>query len=158
MRVSKSEHPVTEEVTGIDLVREQIRVASGEPLGYSSVKPQGASIEARVYAEDPENNFMPSAGNVGRCHIPGGPGIRVDSHLFSNYEVPRYYDSLLAKVIARGRDREEAINRIVSALEEFTLEGVKHTARLCARIIKSEHFRSGELSPTLIDVFVPKPK
>ena len=152
------EHPVTEEVTGIDLVREQIRIASGEPLGYSSVKPQGASIEARVYAEDPENNFMPSAGNVGRCHIPGGPGIRVDSHLFSNYEVPRYYDSLLAKIISRGRDREEAINRIVSALEEFTLEGVKHTARLCARIIKSEHFRSGELSPTLIDVFVPKPQ
>jgi len=151
------EHPVTEEVTGIDLVREQIRIAAGEHLGYSSVKPQGASIEARIYAEDPDNNFMPSAGNVGRCHIPGGPGIRVDTHLFSDYEMPRYYDSLLAKVISRGKDREEAINRIVGALEEFTTEGVKNTARLCARIIRSEHFRSGDLSPELIESFVPKP-
>jgi acetyl-CoA carboxylase biotin carboxylase subunit len=150
------EHPVTEEVTGIDLVKSQIRIASGEPLGYNSVQPTGHAIEARVYAEDPEANFAPSPGHVGRCHLPGGPGIRVDTHLFSGYTVPRYYDSLLAKVIARGRDRDEAIQRLASALEEFATEGVKTTARVCARIIRSDRFRRGDLGPDLIEQFVPK--
>lgn len=152
------EHPVTEEVTGIDLVKEQLRIAANEPLGYSHARPSGCAIEARVCAEDPDNNFMPCAGEVGRCHMPNGPGVRVDSHLFSGYTIPRYYDSLMAKVIARGRDRTEAINRLGSALDEFTTEGVKNTARLCARIIRSDSFRRGELSTTLIDSFVPKAK
>ncbi|MDX9973938.1 MAG: acetyl-CoA carboxylase biotin carboxylase subunit [FCB group bacterium] len=150
------EHPVTEEVTGIDLVKEQIRIASGEALGYSSVAPTGHAIEARVYAEDPEANFAPSPGNVGQCHLPGGPGIRVDTHLFAGYTVPRYYDSLLAKVIARGRNREEAIHRLAGALEEFATEGVKTTARVCARIIRSDRFLRGDLGPDLIEQFVPK--
>lgn len=152
------EHPVTEEVTGIDLVKEQIRIAAGEPLRVSQVRPVGHAIEARVYAEDPNENFAPCPGQVTRCHIPGGPGIRVDSHLFPGYVVPRYYDSLLAKVIAWGNDREEAINRLAGALGEFAVVGVKTTAALCAKILQSDRFRRGELSPDLIDQFVQKPK
>ena len=150
------EHPVTEEVTGLDLVREQLRIAAGEPLGYSSVKPQGASIEARVYAEDPEMNFRPSPGIIKQYHIPGGPGIRVDTHLFTGYEVPRYYDSLLAKVIARGQTREEAIERLSGALDEFVTEGVKNTAKLCARIVRGDRFRRGDLGPDLLDEYLPE--
>ncbi len=149
------EHPVTEEVTGIDLVREQIRIASGELLGYSSVKPQGAAIEARIYAEDPDRNFMPSPGTIKVCHLPGGPGIRVDTHLFSGYTVPRYYDSLLAKIIAKGRDREEAIERLSGALDEFAIEGINNTAKLCARIIRGDRFRRGDLGPDLLDEYLP---
>ena len=149
------EHPVTEEVTGLDLVREQIRIAAGEHLGYSSVKCEGASIEARIYAEDPEVNFRPSPGIITRCHMPGGPGIRIDSHLFSGYEVPRYYDSLLAKVIARGKDRNEAIERLAGALDEFVTEGVKNTAKLCARIVRGDRFRRGDLGPDLLDEYLP---
>ncbi|MFO7775356.1 MAG: acetyl-CoA carboxylase biotin carboxylase subunit [Candidatus Hydrogenedentota bacterium] len=152
------EHPVTEEVTRLDLVKEQLRIAAGEPLGYSQVRPSGHAIEARVYAEDPENNFMPCAGEIGRCHLPSGPGIRVDTHIFPGYVVPRYYDSLLAKVIAHGRDRNEAISRLSGALEEFTTEGMRNTARLCARIVRSNSFRSGELTPSLIDSFLTKTK
>ena len=150
------EHPVTEEVTGIDLVREQIRIAAGESLGYSAVKPQGASIEARVYAEDPEMNFRPSPGIIKVCHIPGGPGIRVDTHLFSGYEVPRYYDSLVAKVIARGKDRDEAIDRLSGALDEFAIEGVTNTAKLCARIVRGDRFRRGDIAPDLLDEYLPE--
>lgn len=151
------EHPVTEQVTGIDLVREQLRVASGEPLGYSSVKCQGAAIEARIYAEDPERNFMPSPGIIKSCHMPGGPGVRVDSHLFAGYEVPRYYDSLLAKVIATGKDRDQAIERLGGALDEFIVEGVSTTAKLCARIVRGDRFRRGDLGPDLIDEYLPRP-
>ncbi|HNR33068.1 MAG TPA: acetyl-CoA carboxylase biotin carboxylase subunit, partial [Candidatus Hydrogenedentes bacterium] len=132
------EHPVTEEVTGIDLVREQIRIARGEPLGYDGVAPRGAAIEARIYAENPDRNFAPSPGRIGRCHLPGGPGVRVDTHIYAGYEVPRYYDALLAKVVARGRDRDEAIARLSGALSEFETEGVDTTARFCARLIRSE--------------------
>lgn len=150
------EHPVTEEVTGIDLVKEQIRIAAGEPLKTTTVKSQGHSIEARVYAEDPDNNFAPCPGIVTRCHIPGGPGIRIDSHLFPGYAVPRYYDSLLAKVISWGTDREEAINRLAGALSEFTTVGVKTSAGLCAKILQSDRFRRGELSSDMVDQFIAK--
>lgn len=147
------EHPVTEEITGVDLVSEQIRIASGEPLGSISYKPRGWAIEARVYAEDPDNGFAPSPGKIRRCHIPGGPGIRVDSHIFPSYTVPPYYDSLIAKIIAHGADRDQAINRIVGALNEFTAVGVHTTARLCATIIESGRFRRGELTADLVDHF-----
>jgi acetyl-CoA carboxylase biotin carboxylase subunit len=148
------EHPVTEEISRIDLVSQQIRVASGEPLGSVSYKPQGWAIEARVYAEDPDNGFAPSPGKIRRCHIPGGPGIRVDSHIFPSYTVPPYYDSLIAKVIAHGADRDQAINRLVPALNEFTAVGIHTTAKLCATIIESGRFRRGELTPELIDHFL----
>lgn len=148
------EHPVTELVTGHDLVREQIQVAAGEPLKYSSVKPQGAAIEARIYAENPELNFRPSPGVITSLHLPGGPGIRVDTHIFSGYEVPRNYDSLIAKIIAHGRDRNEAIERLVVALEEFHCENIYTTAKLCAQIIRGDRFRRGDLAPDLIDHYV----
>lgn len=150
------EHPVTEEVTGIDLVREQLRVAAGEPLGYSYVKPEGHAIEARIYAEDPDQNFRPSPGLIEHLHIPGGIGIRVDTHLFGGYEVPRYYDSMLAKLIAHGRTREEAIERIAVALDEFYTDKVKTTADLCARIVRGDRFRRGDLGPDLLDEYLPK--
>lgn len=150
------EHPVTEEVTGIDLVREQFRLAAGDPLHNTHIRPVGAAIEARIYAEDPDNGFVPTPGLVTRCHFPGGPGIRVDSHLFSGYTIPRYYDSLIAKVIARGRDRQEALSRLAGALREFSAEGVKTTANLCSRIIRSSRFQQGDLGPDLLDNFIPK--
>ncbi len=150
------EHPVTEEVTGIDLVREQIRIAYGEHLGYNSLPPSGHAIEARVYAEDPENNFIPSPGLIKRLHMPGGPGIRVDTHIFAGYVVPRYYDSLLAKVIARGRDRNEAIDRLVGALDEFTTDGVKNSASICAKVVASDRFRRGDLSADMVEEHLPK--
>ncbi|MBN2311118.1 MAG: acetyl-CoA carboxylase biotin carboxylase subunit [Candidatus Hydrogenedentes bacterium] len=150
------EHPVTEEVTGIDLVREQFRLATGERLQDTEVVTTGAAIEARICAEDPEHGFVPTPGLVSRCHVPGGPGIRVDSHLFSGYNIPRYYDSLIAKVIARGRTREEAIGRLAGALQEFATEGVKTTARLCARVVKSDRFQRGDIDVKLLDDFVPK--
>ena len=135
------EHPVTEEVTRKDLVCEQIRLAAGEPLGYSSLPSAGSAIEARIYAEDPENNFAPSPGIVRNCHLPSGPGIRVDTHLFAGYEIPRYYDSLLAKIIAWGGDRDHAIERLAGALDEFKIDGIKTTAALCATILRSGRFR-----------------
>ncbi|HEO72329.1 MAG TPA: ATP-grasp domain-containing protein, partial [Candidatus Hydrogenedentes bacterium] len=148
------EHPITEEVTGVDLVKEQIRIASGEPMSKMNMRPSGHAIEARIYAEDPENGFSASPGIVPRCHLPGGPGIRVDSHLFAGYEVPRFYDSLLAKIIARGKDRDEAIDRLSAALLEFAADGIKTTARLCARIVSGDRFRRGDIGPDIIDQYV----
>lgn len=148
------EHPVTEQVTRMDLVTEQIRVAAGEHLGYSSIKPEGCAIEARIYAEDPEKDFQPSPGRVDNVHIPGGPGIRVDTHLFTGYEVPRYYDSLLAKVIAWGTDRNQAIERLAGALDEFQIHGVKTTTSLCAKIVRSGRFRRGDISMDFLDWFM----
>jgi acetyl-CoA carboxylase biotin carboxylase subunit len=150
------EHPVTEEVMGCDLVKEQIRLASGEALNYNVGKQQGCAIEARVYAEDPERNFAPSPGLIGRCHLPGGPGIRVETHIYSGYVMPRYYDSLMAKIIARGHDRAEAIARLGRALDEVATEGVKNTAKLCARIIRSDRFVRGELTVNMVESFLPR--
>ncbi len=152
------EHPVTEAVTGLDLVQEQIRIAEGEPLGYSRVDMRGAAIEARIYAADPDMNFRPCPGVIRRCYIPGGPGIRVDTHIYSGYEVPRYYDSLLAKVIAWGRTRDEAIERLAIALDEWVTEGVPTTARLCARILRGDRFRRGDLGPDLLHEYLPAPE
>ena len=149
------EHGITEEVTGLDLVREQIRLAAGAPLGYSTIPTQGAAIEARINAENPEMNFRPTPGLIKRLQLPGGPGIRVDTHIFSGYEVPHYYDSLLAKVIAKGKDRTEAIERMCAALEEFNTEGVTNTARLCARIVRGDRFRRGDIGPDLVDEYLP---
>jgi acetyl-CoA carboxylase biotin carboxylase subunit len=150
------EHPVTEEVIRKDLVCEQIRIAAGEHLGYSAVTPVGSAIEARIYAEDWEHGFRPSPGRIEACHIPGGPGIRVDTHIFTGYEVPRYYDSLLAKVIAWGQDRNQAIERLAGALDEFKIQGVKTTASLCATVVRSGRFRRGDLSMNTLDLFLPK--
>ena len=141
------EHPVTEMITGIDLIREQIRVAAGEPLGYrqDAVRFEGHAIECRVNAEDPVT-FAPSAGRVTAWVPPGGPGVRVDSHLFAPYVVPPFYDSLLAKVIVRGHTRAEAIERMKRALAETIVEGVKTTIPFQLRVLADPAFVEGGFS------------
>ncbi|MGQ9512056.1 acetyl-CoA carboxylase biotin carboxylase subunit [Thermodesulfitimonas sp.] len=141
------EHPVTEMVTGRDLVKEQIRIAAGEPLGYrqADIRIEGWAIECRINAEDPVRNFAPCPGRVATYLPPGGPGIRVDSAVYSGYVIPPYYDSLIAKLIAWGRDREEAIARMERALEEFIIEGVPTTIPFHRRVLQNAFFRRGEV-------------
>jgi len=140
------EHPITEMITGIDLVRESLRLASGEPLRYlqSEVGLRGHAIECRINAEDPQKNFMPSPGKVTGLRLPMGPGVRVDTHLYEGYSVPPFYDSLLAKVIVWDSSRTEAIARMTRALNELCVEGLKSTAALHLALLKDEGVRSGE--------------
>ncbi len=139
------EHPVTEMVYGIDIVREQIRIASGEKLNIKQrqLKPNGHAIECRINAEDPYNGFRPSPGKITGLHFPGGFGIRVDSHIYQDYVVPPYYDSMIAKLIAHGKTRDEAIARMLRALEEFVIEGVHTTIPFHIKLLNSPEFRSG---------------
>ena len=150
------EHPVTEMVYNIDLVKEQIRIAAGEPLGYAQpdLVSRGHAIECRINAEDPRNNFAPAAGSVSKLVFPGGPGIRVDTHLYAGATIPPYYDSMIAKVVAFGDTREVAIARMERALRETLVEGVSTTIEICLEILASSAFRAGrydvELIPTRI--------
>ncbi len=139
------EHPISEMISGIDLVREQIRVAAGTPLGYdqSDIRFNGHSIECRVNAEDPET-FTPSPGRIGSYHAPGGLGVRVDSALYSGYSVPPYYDSLIAKLIVHGTSRNECLMRLRRALEEFVIEGVSTTLPLHQALISQPDFINGD--------------
>jgi acetyl-CoA carboxylase biotin carboxylase subunit len=139
------EHPVTEMVSGVDLVAEQLKVASGEPLEVSdeALSPGGHAIEFRINAEDPRRNFLPQAGPVEFYNPPGGPGVRVDSHLYAGYRVPPHYDSLLAKLIVHGADRDAAIRRGMRALDEFALVGLETTLPLHLAILDDEEFRRG---------------
>ena len=139
------EHPVTEMVYDIDLVKEQIRVASHEPLGYEQrdLVARGHAIECRVNAEDTDNNFAPAAGTVSKLVFPGGPGIRVDTHLYAGATIPPYYDSMIAKIVAFGDTREKAISRMDRALRETLVEGVKTTIDLCLDVLASPEFREG---------------
>ncbi|WP_207538856.1 acetyl-CoA carboxylase biotin carboxylase subunit [Sabulicella rubraurantiaca] len=138
------EHPVTEMVTGIDIVREQIRIAQGETLGFTqaNIAPRGHAIECRINAEDPFS-FTPSPGRIMALSLPGGPGLRVDTHITTGYTVPSQYDSLIAKVIAHGATREQAIARMASALTELRVEGIATNAPLCAAIMQDARFRAG---------------
>jgi acetyl-CoA carboxylase biotin carboxylase subunit len=139
------EHPVTEMVTGLDIVREQIRIATGEPLGYkqSAVRFAGHSIECRINAEDPDH-FVPSPGRISAWLAPGGPGVRVDSHLMAGYVVPPHYDSLIAKIIVHAHDRAEAIARMHRALSEIVIEGVKTTIPYHLKLLADPTFVAGE--------------
>jgi acetyl-CoA carboxylase biotin carboxylase subunit len=138
------EHPVTEMITGIDIVREQLRIAAGEPLSVTQddVRFQGHAIECRINAEDPKT-FMPSPGLITLWHAPGGPGIRVDSHVYSGYKVPPYYDSMIGKVIAHGGDRDAAIARMKNALTEIVIEGIKTNVPLHQEIFQHAAFQAG---------------
>ncbi|MEW9096796.1 MAG: acetyl-CoA carboxylase biotin carboxylase subunit [Clostridiaceae bacterium] len=140
------EHPITELITGIDLIKEQIKIASGEKLSISQeeIKLQGHSIECRVNAEDPERDFMPSPGQVKILFMPGGPGVRVDTHLYDGYVIPPNYDSMMAKLIVYGKDREEAINKMRRALTEFLIEGVKTNIDYQFNIINDSNFIKGD--------------
>ena len=139
------EHPVTEVVYNIDLVKEQIRIASGEPLGYTQtdLAARGHAIECRINAEDPRNNFAPAAGTVSKLLFPGGPGIRVDTHLYAGATIPPYYDSMIAKIVAFGETRDVAIARMERALRETLVEGVSTTIALCLEILATPAFREG---------------
>jgi acetyl-CoA carboxylase biotin carboxylase subunit len=139
------EHPVTEAITGFDLVREQIRVAAGEPLSFAQddVQIVGHAIECRINAEHPET-FIPSPGLVRGFHAPGGPNVRVDSALYDGYRIPSNYDSLIAKLIVYGRDRPECLRRLGRALEEFVVDGVDTTLPLHRRILEEPDFISGD--------------
>jgi acetyl-CoA carboxylase, biotin carboxylase subunit len=146
------EHPVTEMITGIDLVREQIRIAGGEPLGLrqQDISFRGHAIECRVTAEDPVS-FAPSPGRITAYAAPGGPGIRVDSHCFTGYTVPPYYDSLIAKLISYGADRAEALARMRRGVAEYVVEGIKTTLPLHARLLADPRFTAGDYSTTFLE-------
>jgi len=148
------EHPVTEMVTGIDLVKEQIRIAAGERLSIRQVEMRGHAIECRITAEDPRRNFAPNTGIINRLILPGGPGIRLDTHLYEGYEIPPYYDALLCKLIAHGRDRNEAIARAQRALSEFVLEGIRTTIPLHQRLLAHTAFRRGAISTGFLPRFL----
>ncbi|HXG40121.1 MAG TPA: acetyl-CoA carboxylase biotin carboxylase subunit [Candidatus Limnocylindrales bacterium] len=147
------EHPVTEMLTGIDLVALQIRLAAGEPLGIAQrdVVARGHAIEFRINAEDPEADFRPSAGTVERYHAPGGPGVRVDSHLYPGYEVPPYYDSLLAKLIVWGASRDEAIARSRAALDELVVDGLVTNVPIHRALVAAGPFLDGRMTTNLLD-------
>jgi acetyl-CoA carboxylase biotin carboxylase subunit len=146
------EHPVTEAVTGIDIIKEQIRLAVGLPLRYrqSQVKMTGHSIECRINAEDPER-FIPSPGTITFFYPPGGPGVRVDTAAFNGWVVPPNYDSLIAKLIVHGLDRQEAIDRMLRALGEFRVEGIKTTIPFHERVLQHERFIKGKVSTSFVD-------
>ena len=140
------EHPVTEMLTGVDLVKEQIRVAAGEPLSLrqEDVPMVGHAMEFRINAEDPDNDFMPSPGEVTFLDVPGGPGVRIDSAIYQGYKIPPFYDSMVGKLVVWALTREEAIDRARRALREYRLEGIKTTIPLQLRLLDDEAFRSGE--------------
>lgn len=139
------EHPVTEMVYGVDIVREQIRIAAGEKLGIKQkeLKPNGHAIECRINAEDPYKGFRPSPGKITALHFPGGFGVRIDSHIYQEYVVPPYYDSMIAKLIVHAKSRDEAIRRMLRALEEFVIEGIHTTIPFHIKLLNSPEFRSG---------------
>lgn len=149
------EHPVSELVSGLDLIKEQIRVAAGEQLPVTeNITPQGHAIECRINAEDPDNNFMPSPGTITSFHMPGGPGVRVDTHAYAGYRIPPLYDSLIAKLITYGKDREEAIQRMLRALDEFVIEGIKTTIPFHQRALNKAAFREGNISTNFAELLM----
>src|SRR5690606_11757765 len=147
------EHPVTEAVTGIDLIRAQIQVAAGEKLPFKQedIRFDGHSIECRINAEDPWNDFRPSPGTLQTFHLPGGPGVRVDTHCYSGYNVPPNYDSMIAKLIVHAPTRQEAIARMLRALDEFVIEGVETKIPLHQRILKHPRFVQGDFSTKFLE-------
>jgi acetyl-CoA carboxylase, biotin carboxylase subunit len=152
------EHPVTETLTGVDLVKEQLRIASGEPLSLKQedVPFEGHAIEFRINAEDPEKDFMPSPGEISFLDVPGGPGVRVDSAIYQGYKIPPFYDSLVAKLIIWALTREEAINRARRALREYRIEGLKTTLPLHTRLLEDDAFRSGEYHTDYLEELLKK--
>ncbi len=147
------EHPVTEEVYGVDLVKQQIEVVAGAKLKKVAAKPQFHAIECRINAEDPNHGFRPSPGRINTLHFPSGFGVRVDTHAYDGYEIPPYYDSLIAKLIVRSTSREEAIAKMAGALEEFVIEGPKTTIPFHQKLMRNERFRSGEFDTKFIETF-----
>ena len=147
------EHCVTEEVTNFDLIKEQILIAAGEKISGENYEPQMHAIECRINAEDPYNDFRPSPGKITTLHQPGGHGIRIDSHVYAGYVIPPYYDSMIAKIIAVARTREEAINTMSRALSEYVIEGVKTTIPFHQQLMMDENFRKGNFTTKFLESF-----
>ena len=152
------EHPITEEVINYDLVKEQIKLAAGEHISGRNYFPQMCAIECRINAEDPYNNFRPSPGRITTLHVPGGHGVRVDSHIYAGYVIPANYDSMVAKLITVAQTREEAINTMERALSEFVVEGVKTTIPFHQQLMKHPDFRSGNYTTKFMDGFRMTPE
>ena len=149
------EHTISEEITGVDLVKEQIRVAAGEKLSFTQkdIEIRGHVIECRINAEDSENGFLPSSGILEKYIPSGGIGVRVDSHSYQNYEIPPYYDSMIAKLIVKGKNREEAIARMKRALKEFKIEGVDTTIPFHLKVLENEAFKEGKFYTNFIETY-----
>ncbi len=149
------EHPVTEMVTGVDIVQEQLRIACGEPLSFrqKDVEITGHAIECRINAEDPDDGYRPCPGQILAYFAPGGAHIRLDSHVYAGYEIPSHYDSLICKLIIWGRTREEALNRARRALDEYVIEGIKTSIPLHRRIMRDPRFRDGNVDTSFLDAF-----
>lgn len=150
------EHPVTEMITGVDLIKEQIRIAAGEKLSIKQedIQFSGHAIECRINAEDAERNFLPSPGRIDAYVAPGGPGVRVDSHCYPGYTIPPYYDSLVSKLIVWGKDRQEAIHRVQRALDEYAITGIKTTIPFHQKVLAHSVFQSGDVSTDFIEKFM----
>ena len=147
------EHPITEEVINYDLVREQIKVAAGITISGKNYEPKLHAIECRINAEDPYNDFRPSPGKITNFHTSGGHGIRIDTHVYANYIVPPFYDSMIVKLITVAQTREEAISKMERALEEFIIEGIKTTIPFHQALMKNEDFRAGNYTTKFIEDF-----
>ena len=147
------EHPITEEVIGHDLVMEQVKIAAGIPISGHNYHPNAFAMECRINAEDPFNNFRPSPGIIETLHKPGGYGVRIDSHIYSGYTIPPYYDSMIAKVIVKANSREEVIKKMERALSEFVIEGIKTTTPLLLKILKDPDFVAGNFTTKFMDTF-----
>ena len=148
------EHPITEEVVNYDLIKEQIKIAAGMPISGKNYFPNLHAIECRINAEDPYNNFRPSPGKITNLHVPGGHGVRVDSHIYAGYIIPPNYDSLIAKLITVAQTREEALNTMERALSEFVVEGVKTTIPFHQQLMRNEAFRKGNYTTKFMESFV----
>ncbi len=147
------EHGVTEEVTSFDLIKEQIKIAAGEPISGKNYEPVMCAIECRINAEDPYNDFRPSPGAITVLHTPGGHGVRIDSHIYAGYTIPPFYDSMISKIIAVAQTREEAINTMERALSEYVIEGVKTTIPFHQQLMKNKDFREGNFTTKFIETF-----
>ena len=147
------EHPITEEVINYDLIKEQIKIAAGVPISGKNHYPTMHAIECRINAEDPFNNFRPCPGKITTLHVPGGHGVRVDTHVYSGYTIPPNYDSMIAKLITVAQTREEAINTMERALSEFVIEGVKTTIPFHVKLMKDENFRKGNYTTKFMETF-----
>ena len=146
------EHPITEIITGVDIIKEQIRITGGEKLSYkqNEINFNGHSLEVRINCEDPEKNFMPCPGNIIDMHLPGGNGIRVDTAIYCGYNIPPYYDSMIAKVIAHGKTREESISKMKSAIAELVIDGVVTNADFILKILEDKDFQNNNYDTSFI--------
>jgi acetyl-CoA carboxylase, biotin carboxylase subunit len=147
------EHPITEEVTDFDLIKEQIKVAAGEPISGKNYFPKLYAMECRINAEDPKNNFRPSPGLIKQLNLPGGHGVRVDSHVYAGYTIPPNYDSMIAKLIVTARTREEVLVRMKRALQEFVIDGIKTTIPFHLKLMDDEQFKSGIFNTSFLETF-----